>query len=467
MIQAQFLSYILQNHDMSLITLNNLTEDYFSEFTEEFRFCQEHYDTYGAPPDKETFLDKFRDFQLIPVNESPRYLVDALQEEYLYLKSLNVFNSVNKAMLDGDSRKGVEILLSRIPELTEKLNVEAVDLFREGAKTRFDEYCEKGNEPQKFYIKTGLPELDELIGGWNKRNDMVAICGRPGTGKSQLLLYFLYKAAESGCTVALYSGEMDESQVGYRLDTFAAHLSNYKLTRGFDDIFDDYKTHIDNLPNVKGKLLVCTPKTLGGVATVPKLKAFCERYHVDLLGVDQYSLLADVKHNKTRNERFEQISLDLKNMQIQLGIPVLVAAQMNRGGANEGVEDAGTEHLAGSDRISQDCSIIIKIIRRGDRRVALHLIKVRDSETGSKLTYTWDIDKGTLIHDDHHPEDDMPDFVAVIADDEQAAQNERGRTSNRNGNKRAARNAPAAGRRNRNDNNEQQYNSYVGSNQDF
>ena len=37
MIQAQVLNKILQNKDSSIITLNNLTVDYFSDYVEEFR----------------------------------------------------------------------------------------------------------------------------------------------------------------------------------------------------------------------------------------------------------------------------------------------------------------------------------------------------------------------------------------------------------------------------------------------
>lgn len=402
MIQLQFLNKILNTHDLSLVTLNNIGVEYFSEYEEEFKFIQNHYDKYAKVPDKETFIAKFTDFNFIDVQESDTYLVDALQEDFVYRRALEVFKSVNEEMVNGDSRHGVELLLSKIPDLTAKLNVEAVDILKEGAKRRFDEYCDKGNNTENYYISTGIKELDEIIGGWNKSGDLVAVCGRPGTGKSWWMDLFLANAAKAGKTVALYSGEMSESQVGYRIDTFMSGISNWKISHGYSDVFDDYQKHIEGLQKLEGKFYVCTPKTLGGIATVPKLRAFCERYKVDLLGVDQYSLMDDANKNRARTERYEAISKDLKTLQIELGIPVLVNAQLNRGAVSPDTTEIGTEHIAGSDRIAQDSSIVLAITRPTKSRVCIHLTKVREATTGGKLTYEWQVDKGefTFVPDD-------------------------------------------------------------------
>ena len=402
------LNYILNNKDLSAITLNNIDSTYFSEYEEEFNFIQNHYNQYSKVPDKETFIEKFTEFSFVDVQESIKYLVDALQEDFVYRKALKVFRQVNDEMVNGDSRRGVELLLSRIPELTEKLNVEAVDLFHEGAQRRFEEYCDKGEHLDKYYISTGLKELDDIIGGWNRQSDLVAICGRPGTGKSWWMDLFLVNAAKQGKTVALYSGEMSESQVGYRIDTFLSNISNWKISKGFNDIFDDYQKHIETIQNMEGKFLVCTPKTLGGVATVPKLKAFCERYKVDILGVDQYSLLEDARKNKGRNDKYEAISKDLKSLQIELGIPLLVNAQLNRGATGPDVQEIGTEHIAGSDRISQDSSIILAISRLDQNEICINMTKVREGSTGGKLYYEWDIDKGTFSLSDRNRNSEQP-----------------------------------------------------------
>lgn len=395
MIQLQTINYVLNKRDFASLRLNNITQEYFNEYPDEYKFIEKHYDEFGKIPDKETFISYFPDFKFIDVQESPRYLLDSLREEYVYRKAFAVFQSVNKEMMEGDSRRAVELLLSRMPELTRELNVECTDLLHDGADKRFQQYCDTGADVTKFYIPTGLPELDERIGGWNRKNDFVAICGRPGQGKSWWMDFFLLKAAEQGYTVGLYSGEMDEAEVGYRIDTFVSHISNFKISKGHSDIFDNYQKHIETIKSLPGKFLVCTPRTLGGPATPAKIRAFCERYNIDILGIDQYSLLDSAKNTLKTNEKYADISQSIKIMQQELGIPILINAQLNRATGQDGQERPGTENIAGSDRLGQDCSVVLNITSKDDL-IRLVSSKVRSASSKFELTYKWDIDKGLL-----------------------------------------------------------------------
>lgn len=396
MVQLQVLNKLLIDKSYSFITLNNLDKSYFDEYPQEFEYIENHFNKYGKVPDRETFISQFPNFDFIDVQESAKFLYDSLAEEHLYKKAYNVFSEVSKEMQTGDSRVAISKLLSRMPELTTQLSYEAVDLIKD-ADERFNEYVDKGENFEKYYIPSGLTELDKIIGGWDKSNDLVAICARPGIGKSWWIDYFAINAAKAGKTVGLYSGEMSESQVGYRIDTFESHISNYKISKGFSDIINEYKQHIDKIQDISGKLLVCTPKLLNGSPTVSKLRGFCEKYKIDILFVDQYSLLTTDKYVKNRTERFEQVSLELKMLQSELQIPVICACQLNRGAVdNEVGKDPGTENIAGSDRIAQDSSIVITILQGRNNTVTLNVIKSRSGVTGDKLEYNWDIDKGIL-----------------------------------------------------------------------
>ena len=81
LVQLQILNKILQSKDISIIKKNNLTSEYFNEYTDEFVFIVTHFDLYGNVPDKETFIDKFNDFDFIEVTESDKALVDTICEE--------------------------------------------------------------------------------------------------------------------------------------------------------------------------------------------------------------------------------------------------------------------------------------------------------------------------------------------------------------------------------------------------
>ena len=65
MIQLQVLNRILQTGDPSLILMNNLTAEFFSDYKAEYNYIVDHYKQYGNIPDKETFIAKFDDFDFI------------------------------------------------------------------------------------------------------------------------------------------------------------------------------------------------------------------------------------------------------------------------------------------------------------------------------------------------------------------------------------------------------------------
>ncbi|MBQ4543785.1 MAG: hypothetical protein IJA19_06425, partial [Clostridia bacterium] len=74
MVQAQILNKILESKDISIVSTYNLTTEYFPGYEAEFEFVLGHYQKYKAVPDKETFSEKFPDFQYFVCTESDKYL---------------------------------------------------------------------------------------------------------------------------------------------------------------------------------------------------------------------------------------------------------------------------------------------------------------------------------------------------------------------------------------------------------
>lgn len=396
MVDLQILNLILDKKDYSIVNLNNLNGDYFPAYRPEFEFIRNHYEKYKQVPDKETFINQFPDFKFFAVTESEKYLIEGIQEEYLYNTTVPILQKVDELLTgeNADSRRAVEYLMSKVPVLTRKLNVEAVDLVSQADK-RLKSYYDKLENKDKTIIRTGLKELDEIITGWDVQEEMAVITGRTGMGKSWWLFFFLLNALKQGIRVGLYSGEMGADKVGYRIDTWMSNISNFKLNKGFKDIKEDYEQHIDHFKKIDSAFFIITPKELGGPATVEKLRAFVEKYNIQLLGIDQFSLMEDSRRGRASYERFGNISMDVKTMQMELGIPVLADAQLNRGAAGKDVDEPGTEHLGGSDRIAQDATTILSIVQK-EPGVEIRIMKSRDSKVGDKLTYHWDIDKGLL-----------------------------------------------------------------------
>lgn len=396
MIQEQVLNYILNTKDSSLIILNRLDDSFFPNYKNEWNYIVNHFNTYGVIPDKESFLNSFPDFDLINVNEPLQYLVDELYKEHQSNQLATTFNKVRKMLLDNKIEDAVDLYKKAYEDLAVGVPLTSVDILKD--TSRYDAYIERLTSFDKYYVRTGLPELDSIIGGWDREEELATIVARTNVGKSWLLLKFAVAAAEQGLNVGVYSGEMSERKVGYRIDTLIQHISNGALIHGSSNIQNDYKTYIENLPTrFKGSIKVLTPNMINGPAGVTTLRAFIEKDNLDILFIDQHSLLEDDRKAKNPIERASNISKDLKNLQVLKRIPIISVSQQNRSSTENGV---GSEHIAQSDRIAQDSTIILFFEKHKDDNSLLDidLVKSRDSVNGKKLTYKVDFNKGDFIY---------------------------------------------------------------------
>lgn len=393
MIQLQAINKLLDTGDSSFLLVNNIGDEFFSDYRDEFHFIQDHINNYSCVPDKATFLSKFPNFDIIQVNESTNYIVDALYEDRNRRELAKVFNKVRNLLNEGKTSEAMNVYTSAASSMLKAKHIDSIDILKD--TSRYNAYVERCEDFKKYYIKTGFKELDDIIGGWDRQEELVTIAARTNMGKSWLLLKTALAAVEQGLKVGLYSGEMSERKVGYRLDTLISHISNSGIVKGNGDLQTQYKAYIDSLPNkYTGTLKVLTPDMIDGPAGVNALRAFVEKENLDVLCIDQHSLLEDDRHAKTPVEKASNISRDLKNLQVMKKIPIIAVSQQNRESTENGVN---TQHIAQSDRIAQDSTIVI-FFEQKDGILTMHLVKSRDSANMKNLSYAINLDKGIFTY---------------------------------------------------------------------
>lgn len=393
MITLQILNKVLQTGDIQLITKNALTEEYFVGYEPEFNFIIDHFNKYGKVPDKATFLDKFNDFNLIEVAETDKYLLDTLYEEHLYYKSVEVVQKVAE-LLKTNANDAVEYLHSQLPNLKIATTSEGTDIIKQ-ADERYQTYLEKMNAKNPWYITTGFEELDDILNGWAKGEELVVLFARTGQGKSWVLAKTLTHAWQIGNRVGYISPEMSPTKIGYRFDTLLKNFSNRNLVWGKEE--PDYEKYINDLKTKENPFIVATPLDFQKKITVTKLKHFCQTNKLDILGIDGITYLTDERYKKGDNKTISltNISEDLVALSIELGIPILVVVQSNRGGVKD-IDSEGTpelENIRDSDGIAQNATKVIALRQTG-AGLEFGIKKHRDGINGGKLIYYWDIDKG-------------------------------------------------------------------------
>lgn len=416
--QLQVLNKILKSKDFSIVTLNNLDENYFFNYKNEFNYIKNHVDVNGTVPDTLTFLSVFPEFELQEVNEPDSYLLEQLFKDYNAAYLAIRFNKI-KEMLENDKiDSAVEYFKKSVDNLRTGGAVTCVDLTRN--TERYDHYLDMQAHINEYFISTGFPELDKAIYGIDVKNENMVIAARTGIGKSWTLLKMAAAAAQAGKTVGIYSGEMSVDKVGYRLDTLLSGISNKAITHGDLEAMHEYKLYIDSLQDRGlGAIKVITPAMISGPATVDALRAFVEKERIEVLFIDQYSLLDDTSKTTVMHEKVANISKAIKRLQVEKQIPIISVAQMNRT-KNEDkdgnkVQDAAQIGL--SDRIGQDATCIIMLDRNQvkdkldpnklpQEQLILNIVKNRDGGSG-KLTYAADFNNGefTFIPENLSAED--------------------------------------------------------------
>lgn len=416
MVEEQMINYCLDTKDSSIIIMNRLDESFFPNCKAEWNYITTHFNKYGNIPDKETFLASFPEFELMHVSEPVQYLIDELYKEHQSNQLAETFNKVRKLLLDGKTEDAVALYRKSYEEISTGTALNSVDILKD--TSRYDDYVDRLQSFDKYYVRTGFAELDSIIGGWDREEELATIVARTNTGKSWLLLKFAVAAAEQGLNIGIYSGEMSEKKVGYRIDTLISHISNGALIHGSASVQNEYKTFIDNLPKMlKGSIKVLTPKMINGPAGVTALRAFIEKDKLDMLFIDQHSLLEDDRKAKNPVEKASNISKDLKNLQVLKRIPIISVSQQNRSSTDNGV---GTEHVAQSDRIAQDSTVILFFERQKDDPsvLTIDLVKSRDSENNKKLKYKIDFNTGTFNYIDDGSDENQKHYSNRYASSE-------------------------------------------------
>lgn len=408
MIELQVINKVIQQKSLTLLRQNNIDAEYFITYKAEVDFIFSHHQQFGNVPDAETFMNEFKDFDLVEVHESDKYLIETLQEQFMYSKMVPFVHKLADLVTE-DSKGAVQFIMSQMDEM-KRLSAQyktGYDIVK-NSDDRRNEVKFRHEAKGLLGVTTGIKELDEITHGWLKE-DFIVIVGRTNEGKTWVMLFFLVAAWIAGVSVFLYSGEMSETLVGFRFDTLNAHFSNNAMMSGKSNLgsdseprtLEDYFDYLDNLSTTDVPFVVCTPKHIGGKRlTIPVLHQIIEQYKPGIVGIDQLSLMDDFRAGKGEQSRlrYTHIAEDLYLTSEKYGIPILSPAQANRDAkknAKNNEETPELEHISESDGVGQNATRVIAIKQLGPT-MKLGLKKNRYGKNNQEVLLIWDIDKGIV-----------------------------------------------------------------------
>lgn len=291
-----------------------------------------------------------------------------LKEKYLARELIKIStNTISKAFTDDtdvfDLLDETESELNLINEKSVSGNSQHISSAVDGAMQDIALTEALAKEGKILGIPTGLTELDKVTSGW-QGGELIVVAGRPGMGKTAIMLHHAKAAAKAGKWVNIYSLEMDEKKLARRLLFSESDVSPDKVKSGnltpwdWKDL-EQAKQKIKALPIVIDSTPIVSLRYIRSKSRILKRKGQC-----DMIMIDYLQLIEPMGNkDKLREQQVAESSRYCKILAKELNVPVILLAQLNREVEKAQDKKPMLSHLRESGAVEQDADMVLFLYR--------------------------------------------------------------------------------------------------------
>lgn len=357
----------------------------------------------GVNPDVQTITDELINAKQIDVSGGPQYLVE-LSESLITFAHINEYVRIVKDQSNlrafikeidklsnqcfnkdiGNIDDFLKNAQNSITTITERRRVGDFQTSEEVTKVLAEELKQlkpatTDDSVTKNGIPTGYPEMNKKTHGF-QRGEFIVIAARPGVGKTALSLNLAFNAARHGHTVAYFSLEMPAAMLFKRLISADANVKFDSLISGWG-LNQNVQLKIQQSCNSLAKMNIYVDDTAGInildiAAKSRKLKE--KDGNLGLIIVDYIGLVStSIKSGAdSRQLQVQYVSQTLKKLALDLKVPVIGVAQLNRNIElrNNGNGEPMLSDLRESGSLEQDADIVMM----------LHETKIEEATSDNK-----------------------------------------------------------------------------------
>jgi replicative DNA helicase len=212
-------------------------------------------------------------------------------------------------------------------------------------------------------LPTGFKDLDELLQGLQKGN-LIMVAARPGVGKSSLITNIARNVAvETGITVAMFSLEMSQVELGMRLLCAEARVASDKV-RSNRIAAEDWGRIVDAAETLdQAPLYIVDSGNTSIVDIRAKARRLKSQHNLGLIIIDYLQLMSSHRRVESRQQEVSEISRSLKLLAKELDIPVIAVSQLNRDPEKRVDKRPQLSDLRESGSLEQDSDVVMFIHR--------------------------------------------------------------------------------------------------------
>jgi replicative DNA helicase len=208
---------------------------------------------------------------------------------------------------------------------------------------------------------TGIPRLDEkdLLRGGLGRGEIGVITANTGVGKSHFLVAMGSNAMRAGKNVVHYTFELTEHAVGLRYDSNLCDIPSNEVQDRKKDVLERYKDA------ELGRLIIKEYPT--GSASVITIRNHIEKlmlksFTPSLIIVDYADIMKSTRAYDSLRHELKLIYEELRNLAMDLRVPIWTASQANRDSANSDI--VGLENMSEAYGKAMVADVVISMSRK-------------------------------------------------------------------------------------------------------
>ena len=250
-----------------------------------------------------------------------------LYEKYLLRKVVEETQKIQDSAMD-NSNETYDCIVS-----AHTLFAELIDLNPSKEKQSIDsllyDAVEDIQNKESNLIKTGYEAVDKFAGGLT-RGEITIIGGRPGHGKTTMMINLLASLVENGHKVALFNRELPNVEVIKKLMCLESKKLSYSLIRQgihSQESLDYVKTVKEIIKNKynEDKFMM-----FDNIRDFAKTASEVKKFKPDVIMDDYIQLVAPDGKIPERRLQLEKLVNDYKWLSKQMKCAVILASQLNR-----------------------------------------------------------------------------------------------------------------------------------------
>lgn len=302
-----------------------------------------------------------------------------IKEHAQWIKDLSMKRAMQQHCLDineqiasgeGDAMEILQDAEARLAGVRDQRVENKITMLDPPLQEAYDEAMEAADgKAPPMGAPSGFPALDRITHGFAK-GEVIVVAARPGLGKSAWLANVasnMLNHPDGPIPVLIYTMEMEAKKIANRMLFAEAQVplgivyEPQKITLAEKTALQVAKKKLTGLP-----CIIDATSAMDVNELYVRAKRAKHKHNIGAIGVDYLQLMKDrLLKSNSKTEEVESISNKLKQIAMELQVPIIVLSQLNRNIENREADSRRPQlsDLKASGAIEQDADVVMFIHR--------------------------------------------------------------------------------------------------------